>query len=174
MSAGQPVRVLMDFDADADFAAWRNVDDVVMGGVSSSALRRAAAATPGIASFAGNVSLDYGGGFASVRTDPRTWETTGAVALLLRCRSTDGRTYKFTVRTDDGYDGVQYQQRFRPPQDDWSTVRLEVADFVATFRGRRVPFAGALRPERIRQLGLMVSDKQAGPFELLIDWIAAE
>jgi hypothetical protein len=30
---------------------------------------------------------------------------------------------------------------------------------------------GPLHPERIRRLGLMVSDRQAGPFELLVDWI---
>lgn len=166
------LRVLTRFDAEPDVASWHNVDDVVMGGVSSSALR--SAATPGVASFAGRVSLEHGGGFASVRTDPRSWDTTGAVALLVRCRSDDGRTYKFTVRTDDGYDGIQYQQRFTPPQGEWGTVRLPVADFVATFRGRRMPFTGALQPERIRRLGLMVSDKQAGPFELLLAWIAAE
>jgi monofunctional biosynthetic peptidoglycan transglycosylase len=166
------LRVLVDFDGDADFSAWRNVDDVVMGGVSTSALRRAA--MPGVASFTGHVSLDYGGGFASVRSEPQAWDTAGASALLVRCRSGDGRVYKFTVRTDDGYDGVQYQQRFSPPQDDWGTVRLPIAAFVATFRGRQVPAADPLQPERIRRLGLMVSDKQAGPFELLLDWIAVE
>jgi monofunctional biosynthetic peptidoglycan transglycosylase len=143
-----------------------------MGGISRSALR-GASGQPGVASFAGEVSLDYGGGFASVRSEPRGWDTAGAEALLMRCRSDDGRTYKFTVRTDDGYDGIQYQQRFTPPQGEWGVVRLPVADFVATFRGRRVPFAGALKPEKIRRLGLMVSDKQAGPFELLVEWIGA-
>jgi hypothetical protein len=167
------VRTLVAFGTEADSAAWRNVDDVVMGGVSRSALRRAAG-LPGVASFAGVVSLDNGGGFASVRSDPREWDTAGAEALLLRCRSEDGRTYKFTVRTDDGYDGIQYQQRFAPPQREWGIVRLPVAGFVATFRGRRVPFAGGLQPGRIRRLGLMVSDKQAGPFELQLEWIGAE
>jgi NADH dehydrogenase [ubiquinone] 1 alpha subcomplex assembly factor 1 len=48
---------------------------------------------------------------------------------------------------------------------------LPVSDFVASFRGRKVPGAGALDPAKIRQLGLMVSDRQAGAFELLIEWI---
>jgi hypothetical protein len=34
-----------------------------------------------------------------------------------------------------------------------------------------VPGAQPLDPVRIRQFGLMISDKQAGPFELLVDWI---
>jgi monofunctional biosynthetic peptidoglycan transglycosylase len=159
--------VLVDFDEESDCDAWRSVDDVVMGGVSRSVLELAA---PGIARFAGEVSLEHGGGFASVRTEPRAWQTAGATALVLRCRG-DGRTYKFTVRSDDRYDGVQYQARFAPTRGDWTIVRLGLAGFTPTFRGRPVPHASLLRPEHIRRLGLMVSDRQAGPFELLVDWI---
>ena len=165
--AGHATNVLVDFDDEAACSEWRSVDDVVMGGVSRSFLQLAA---PGIARFGGEVSLEYGGGFASVRTAPRAWQTAAATALVLRCRG-DGHTYKFTVRCDDGYDGVQYQARFAPEPGAWTTVRLALASFVPTFRGRQVAGAAPLRPEFIRRLGLMVSDKQAGPFELLVDWI---
>jgi hypothetical protein len=37
-----------------------------------------------------------------------------------------------------------------------------------------VPGAPPLDPGRVRALGLMLSDGQAGAFELLVDWIAAE
>jgi hypothetical protein len=135
--------------------------------VSRSTFKQAAR---GIASFCGVVSLDYGGGFASVRTRPQAWATGGAESFRLHCRA-DGRQYKFTMRTDDGFDGVQYQARFAPPQDEWTTVVIPVTDFTASFRGRPVPGAPPLDPARIRQLGLMISDRQAGPFELLVDWI---
>ena len=160
-------RRLLDFDDPADFAGWRPVDDVVMGGVSRSAFEPA---EPGIARFHGVVSLDHGGGFASVRTDPRDWPTAGGSALRLRCRG-DGRTYKCTLRVDDGFDGLQYQARFAPPAGDWGTTELPMAAFALTFRGRPVPAAAPVPPERIRRLGLMLSDRQAGPFELRIDWI---
>jgi len=161
---------LIDFDDAADVTLWRSVDDVVMGGVSRSALRQA---RPGVASFSGNVSLENFGGFASVRTPPRDWDTAGASAFLLRARG-DGHAYKFTIRTGDGFDGIQYQARFTAPAEAWTDVRLPVQDFVATFRGRKVPFAPALDPAKVRALGLMISDKQAGSFELLVDWIAIE
>ena len=132
--------MLVDFDDDADCREWRSVDDVVMGGVSRSSLQPAA---PGIARFGGQVSLEHGGGFASVRTEPRAWRPSGATAIVLRCLG-DGRTYKFTVRIDDGYDGVQYQARFQPAPGDWTIVRLPIATFVATFRGR----TGARQPAR--------------------------
>jgi len=161
---------LLDFDDPADVALWRPVDDVVMGGVSRSAFEQAG---PGIARFHGHVSLENFGGFASVRTPPRDWDTAGAQAFLLRVRS-DGKTYKFTVRTGDGFDGIQYQLRFDAPAGEWIDVRLPVSEFVATFRGRRVPFAPSLDPAKVRAIGLMISDKQAGPFELLIDRMAIE
>ena len=161
---------LLDFDDDDDLASWYPVDDVVMGGVSRSAFERAA---PGVARFHGEVSLENSGGFASVRTTPRDWNTGGATAFLLRVHG-DGKTYKFTIRTSDGFDGIQYQQRFTAPAGRWCDVRLPVDRFAPTFRGRRVPFAPALDAAKVRALGLMLSDGQAGKFELLVDRIAIE
>lgn len=162
------LRPLLDFDSDDDFAPWGAVDDVVMGGVSRSRFERAA---PGVALFTGRVSLDFGGGFASCRTLARAWPAAGASAFVLRVRG-DGRTYKFTLRTDDGYDGVQYQSRFTPPAGEWHDCTLLLESFVASFRGRPVPGAPPLDPARVRALGLMISEKQAGPFALEIDRIA--
>ena len=163
-------RVLLDFDDATDFSIWAPVNDVVMGGVSRSAF---SLQEPGTARFAGSVSLENSGGFASVRTAPRAWVTAGAIAFVLRVCG-DGRTYKFTVRTDDGFDGIQYQARFTPPAGEWCETRLPLDSFSATFRGRVVPGAPPLDAGRVRALGLMISDRQAGPFELLVDWIAAE
>jgi len=161
---------LLDFDDDADVALWRPVDDVVMGGVSRSSF---GAAGSGVARFSGTVSLENSGGFASVRTPPREWDTAGTTAFVLRVRG-DGHTYKFTLRTGDGFDGIQYQARFAPPAGEWTEVRLPADSFVPTFRGRTVPAAPALDPARVRALGLMISDRQAGPFELLVDSIGVE
>jgi hypothetical protein len=160
---------LVDFARGDATACWHPVDDVVMGGVSHSTLQPHAC---GVARFSGIVSLEHGGGFASVRTEPRSWNTAGARAFVVRCCG-DGRRYKFTARTDDGFDGVQYQARFQPPRGEWAELELPVAGFVASFRGRPVRAAGPLDPARIRQLGLMVSDQQAGPFELLLAYVDA-
>jgi monofunctional biosynthetic peptidoglycan transglycosylase len=161
---------LLDFDDAAEAAAWYAVDDVVMGGVSRSGFDLP---EPGIARFSGRVSLENGGGFASVRTPPRDWDTAGATAFVLRVRG-DGRSYKLTVRNGDGFDGVQYQARFAPPAGEWTEVRLPVASLVPTFRGRALAGVPPLDPAGVRALGFMVSDRQAGPFELLIDRIAVE
>ena len=169
--AATPQRaVLLDFDDEVQVTQWTPVNDVVMGGMSRSKFEQAG---PGIARFHGVVSRENSGGFASVRTSPRQWDSAGAAAFVLRVLG-DGRAYKFTVRTDDGFDGIQYQSRLTPPAGEWHEARLAVASFAATFRGRSVPGSAPLDPARVRALGLMISDGQAGAFELLVDWIGIE
>ncbi len=117
-----------------------------MGGVSRSAFSRRRPASPASAAV---VSLEHGGGFASVRTRPQAWATAGAQAFVLRCRG-DGRQYKFTVRMDDGFDGVQYQARFAAAaRANGPTVDLPVTEFAASFRGRPVPGAPVRSIRRI-------------------------
>jgi len=159
---------LEDFDDPAAASLWHSIDDVVMGGVSRSSL---IIVQKSVARFSGSVSLERGGGFASIRTVERRWATAGAVAFVLRVQG-DGKRYKFTARVDDGFDGVQYQTRFIAPRGQWLEVTLPVESFNASFRGRLVADAPPLAPANIRSLGFMISDRQAGPFELLIDWVA--
>jgi monofunctional biosynthetic peptidoglycan transglycosylase len=56
---------LFDFDDPLRVSAWEAVGDPVMGGASTS---RFAPLPGGMAAFSGVVSLDRGGGFASVRS----------------------------------------------------------------------------------------------------------
>jgi hypothetical protein len=169
-AAGPRRAVLLDFDDEVEVTQWMAVNDVVMGGMSRSAFEQAG---PGTARFRGVVSLENSGGFASIRTSPRRWNSSGASAFVLRVLG-DGHAYKFTVRTDDGFDGVQYQSRFAPLAGEWHETRLPLTSFAATIRGRIVPGSPPLDPDRVRTLGLMISDRQAGPFELLVDWIGFE
>jgi hypothetical protein len=163
------VRALFRFDTDASVAAWQAIDDVVMGGVSRSRLHYDPA---GHAVFDGVVSLENRGGFASVRSRPSTLGVPGALDYVIEARG-DGRRYKLNLRTDDGFDGVNYQAGFAPPTA-WSVLRLPIASFRASFRGRPVAGAPPLDPARVRQIGLMIADRQAGPFALAVRSIAAE
>jgi monofunctional biosynthetic peptidoglycan transglycosylase len=162
-------RLVIDFAARDALAAWGAVDDVVMGGRSASRIEPC----PDGAAFTGRVSLENGGGFASVRTRPGRWPTDGAHVFVLRTRS-DGQRYKLAVRTDDGFDGMQYQHAFTTAWGEWQDVRLPVAGFHASFRGRRIPDAPPLDPARIRAFGLMISEKQAGAFRLEVATLHAE
>lgn len=162
--------VLFDFSAPGSVASWSPIDDGVMGGVSRSGLRHDA---DGHALFAGHVSFENNGGFASVRCRPADLGRQGVVAYLLQVLG-DGKRYKLNLRTDDGFDGVNYQARFHPPAGVWTSCRIASADFLPTWRGKPVPDAPPLDTARVRQIGLMIADRQEGPFRLAIRSIAAE
>ena len=156
--------LLFDFSAAASVDAWAAIDDRVMGGISRSSLRHDPA---GHAVFAGTVSLERNGGFASVRSLPGARGRPGATACVIEVRG-DGKQYKLSLLTDDGFDSLNHQAGFAPDAHGWQTIRLPLADFRASFRGRAVPGAAAIDPARIRQVGLMIAARQAGPFALEI------
>ena len=162
-------RLLLDFEDPAEAGLFAAVDDAVMGGLSSSRLIQV---RPGIAAFEGFVSLDNGGGFASIRSRPRRWHAAGAHAFVLRLRG-DGKRYRFNVRTPDGPDAFRYEAPLDPSPGEWTEVEVPIEALKARIFGQGVPGAGRPDPARIARVGFMISDRQAGPFRLEIDWIAA-
>jgi hypothetical protein len=155
---------MFDFADPTAANAWQAIDDRVMGGVSSSTLRHHPA---GHAVFEGTVSLERNGGFASVRSSPGERGLPGARSCQIEVRG-DNKLFKVSLLTDDGFDSLNYQASFSPAGTDWRTLHLPLAEFRASFRGREVINAPALDPARIRQVGLMIAARQAGPFELHI------
>jgi len=91
--------VLADFSS-AVAADGYAVNDGVMGGISSSTME---ATADGAGVFAGRLSLENNGGFASVRTVVESDLSTFA-GLVLRVRG-DGRSYQVRLRTNDRFDG---------------------------------------------------------------------
>lgn len=155
-------QLLFDFNDPATVADWAPIDDRVMGGVSRSTLRHD---PTGHATFEGIVSLERHGGFASVRSSPAARGRAGAAACLIEVRG-QPKQFKLSLLTDDGFDSLSYQANFTPPGSDWQTLSLPLAAFRARLRGREVPGAPPLDPTHIRQVGLMIAARQAGPFAL--------
>lgn len=164
------MKVLLDFDDPAEVALFSPIDDVVMGGRSSSRMVQAA---PGVAAFEGTVSLENNGGFASARSAARDWDTAGAHVFVLRVRG-DGRRYRFNVRTPGSMSAFRYEAPLEINAGAWTEVEIPVEALRGKAFGRAVPLVGAPDPARIHQLGFMISDRQAGPFRLEIDWIAVK
>lgn len=153
---------LYRFDTADAIAAWRAIDDRVMGGVSRSRLHHDPA---GHATFEGKVSLAQNDGFASVRSAPGPLGMSGAIDCVIEARA-DGKRYKLCLFAVDAFDAMSYQAEFAPPPQAWAVIRLPLTSFKASIRGRQVPDALALDAARIRQIGLMIAGHQAGPFAL--------
>lgn len=133
---------------------WGALDDVVMGGVSSSNMQL----LDNHAVFVGNVSTDNSGGFASVRT--RNFQpainVSGYSGIELRVKG-DGQRYKFFLRTDTQWDGLGYSYSFDTVADTWMNVRIPFTDFIPVFRAKTVKDAPSIDQNKITSLQLMLS-----------------
>jgi NADH dehydrogenase [ubiquinone] 1 alpha subcomplex assembly factor 1 len=167
-ASGSPKSILFDFSTTTNAPAWQIVNDEVMGGISTSHFDL----VNGVAIFRGDVSLENSGGFASVRSQPARHDLTGCDTFVLRARG-DGRRYKFTVRTGTDFDAPLYQCAFATKPGAWAEHRLPIKDFVPTFRGRLLTDVPPLDAARVRSVGFLISDRQAGAFRLEIASIAA-
>ncbi len=159
---------LVEFTSDA-VESWYVVNDGVMGGRSSSEMRHEEG---DIGVFDGNLSLENNGGFASVRAVVAEGALAGASAPVLRVRG-DGKRYQLRLRMGGDFDGVAYAAGFETTAGQWTTLQLPLKSFRPTFRGYVPRNAKPLDSAQVRQIGIMLTDKQEGPFRLEIAGLEA-
>jgi len=169
MAAEKNELLISNFDKPGEANVWRVINDGVMGGVSSSTWN---IAESGAAVFAGNVSLENNGGFASVRSPVGTYDLSKYKGIVLRVKG-DGKGYKLNLKTDAEFDSILYQAEFGTEKEKWQLIKLPFSKFVPTYHGFVPPDAPKLDTKEIRRFGFLIADKQQGPFRLEIAWIKA-
>lgn len=162
------LHTVFDFTTEATSGDWMPVNDSVMGGISRSTFE---ILPEGVGQFTGVVSLENNGGFASIRTLVDSNDFKEYEGIKIRVRG-DGQSYSLRLRTDGRLDGVSFRASFDTKKDEWVDVSFPFNTFVPGFRGRTLRNVGPIDPATISQMGLLISDKQTGPFKLQIDWIA--
>ena len=160
---------LFDFGSAAAAARWGPIDDRVMGGVSNSTFLYEDSSG---ALFTGEVSMEHGGGFASVRSGHLDLDLSGYQGLIIIFMG-DGKSYKLSVTTEPRFDSVVYRTVFNTRPGIWEELKIPFNRFVPTFRGEVVSQAPELDPSRIVALGLLISQRQKGPFLLKVSSIKA-
>lgn len=136
---------------------WFVIDDGVMGGRSAGRV----SSNENEVTFSGLLSLENNGGFSSIRL-PLSRSLAGLAGIRISVRG-DGRRYQLRLREGRRFDGVAWQTEFDTgPQ--WETLSIAFSEFRPTFRGRSVPQAGPVEPKEIRQIGILLADKNPGPF----------
>jgi monofunctional biosynthetic peptidoglycan transglycosylase len=146
---------------------WRIVNDDVMGGVSKSTV---ALNSSNKILFKGNISMENNGGFASCRhsfSDPKL-EKTKAFKLKLKG---DGKIYQFRIGTSESY--ANYCYDFETIKDKWIEIEISTEKLIPKIRGRYVPSAQSFDPKYVREIGLLIAEKQEGKFALLLEYIKA-
>lgn len=147
---------------------WRVVDDGVMGGLSKG---KVAMTDDDTMSFSGIISLENNGGFSSIRTNPVSLDLSRAEGLKMRVKG-DGRTYQVRVSTDAKFRGreMSFMAKFPTKKGKWTEVRVPFSEMMGTWRGRTLPDA-KFDPSKVKRLGFLLADKQAGEFVLEIDYV---
>ena len=170
--AGEPagkMTTVFNFDQKSDTSVWPATNDGVMGGLSEG---RCKITRDGVLRFSGKVSLENNGGFSSIRSVSVERDLSAYKGILIRVRG-DGKRYALNLRTDVQIRAGSYRVKFDTKADEWLEIFLPFADFRATSFGVELPDAPPLDPRKIRSFGFLISDKQAGPFTLDVDWIKA-
>ena len=157
------------FQNDNDIEAWRRVNDSVMGGVSRSSMSQEG--DYGV--FSGTLSLDNNGGFASVRRlwtplDDKTDIKNGTDGKIRLKVVGDGQYYQLRFRTSRYLDGVSYATGFQTKAGELTEHTFALSDFIPVWRGRQVRNVKVLAWEDVVQIGIMITQKQEGPFKLKI------
>lgn len=159
--------VLFDFNSSKTSGKWYVVNDDVMGGISESKIELN---QDGTATFSGVLSLENNGGFASIRSMIDLKDENNFKGVILRLKG-DGNIYSLRFRTDQNFDGYAYQVKIETTENVWIEIKIPFNDFNPTYRGRTLSNKPPLISENIRQIGILIADKQFGNFSVDVDWI---
>ena len=146
---------------------WSIVNDDVMGGVSKSNL---SVNDENNLTFSGYLSLENNGGFASTRYRFSEQTLAGVKSFQIKLKG-DGNAYKLRIRQNNRR--ASYSADFKSSKDKWIEVVILLEDFKATWRGFTYSDYPPLDIEKINELGIQISDKQEGKFNLEIEYIKA-
>jgi hypothetical protein len=158
--------VIFNFNSSSTSGEWTTINDVVMGGISESRFEINSDST---ATFSGTVFPDNNGGFASVRASLKN-KFNDFEGVIIRVKG-DGNIYSLRFRTDKNFDGISYQAKFETDPREWKEYKIPFNDFKPTFRGTTLSNKPRLESKYLKQIGILIADKQFGKFELMIDWI---
>jgi len=162
-----PKLTFADFADQEVRSQWGVTNDDVMGGVSISKI---SVSEENVLIFSGEVSLENNGGFASLRSPIDDYNFSDFKGFLLKIKG-DGKTYSLSFRQTKYCTGYNFTQKFQTEKDKWQIVKLPFKDFKLKYYGREVNNSEAPDKSTIKQISILISDKQQGPFSIEIEWI---
>lgn len=164
------MNTLFQFTGEHADQAWVSTNDDVMGGLSQGS---SSIIADGLY-FRGRLSLENNGGFSSVSTNVNL-DLSTAQGVRLKVLG-DGRTYLIRFQSDAVYRErwpVNFGAEFKTTAGEWIEVFVPFIELTQSWRGRQLT-EYTFNAQDIRRMTLMLADKQSGPFELKVAWIAAQ
>jgi NADH dehydrogenase [ubiquinone] 1 alpha subcomplex assembly factor 1 len=145
---------------------WRIVNDGVMGGLSSS---QAIVKEDKIV-FSGNVSLENNGGFASLRSPVKDYNFEKFSGFEVKIKG-DGKRYSISMKETTYFTGLFYTSTFETKKDEWITVTIPFDKFKSYYFGREVNADKKIPLNNIKEISLVIGDKQEGSFKAEIEYL---
>lgn len=177
---------LLDFSDSSSIESCLCRSDTAIGGSSKASFEHvpASLSEPSHARFHGNISIDLPRnrpeiqqtGFAMWRNKDRPftlfgkslWNVDPYVFLALRVKS-DGRKYFVNLQTESiVYTDIHQHRLYTKRSGEWETVLIKWSDFVRTNYGRVVEPQSELLTQKIRTIGIGLTDRIPGSFDLAI------
>jgi len=128
--------VLWSPSSSNNFFTFAPLDDVVMGGASSSTIDN----NTGI--WSGTVTEANNGGFVGIRSTPFrdniSLDMSSCEGIKLRIRQGNGRRFKFVTRDSTDFNGICWATMFDAKKNTESTIRIPFAKQVPTIFAKTV------------------------------------
>ena len=154
----------MIFDKQKSSTKWFTTNDDVMGGVSTSSMRRL---SNGSALFSGTVSTANNGGFAMVRLPLNAKLGEGNSKIILTVKG-DGKKYQFRIKSKR-YQRYWYVQTFQT-SNTLQEIVLPLEDFYPAFRGYRLNSSN-FSANQLKEIAVLIGNKKDESFALEIEKI---
>ena len=182
---------LLDFTDPGITSSCKVMSDADLGGFSKASLEHVLrnAAEPAHARFYGNISIDLPRnrpevqrtGYAAWRNRDRPatlfgkslWNMDPYAYLALRIKS-DGRKYFVNIQSETiVYTDIHQHRLYAKRPGEWETVLIKWSEFVRTNYGQVVEPQTELMTQKIRTVGIGLTDRVPGPYDLAISKIWA-
>lgn len=145
---------------------WQIVNDGVMGGLSSS---NAIVKDDKIV-FSGNVSLENNGGFASLRSPVKDYNFEKFSGIEIKIKG-DGKRYSMSMKETTYFNGYFYTISFETKRDEWIDVQIPFDKFKLYYFGKETNSSKKIPLNNIKEISLLIGDKQAGEFKAEIEYL---
>jgi len=146
---------------------WRIVNDDVMGGISSS---KVFVTEVDKITFSGNVSLENNGGFASLRSQLKNYNFVNFSGIEIKLKG-DGKRYNISMKETTYFNGYFYTNSFETKKEEWIVAQIPFNQFKLYYFGKDTNSSKKIPLDNIKEISLLIGDKQEGEFNAEIDYI---